>query len=110
MGSSLGGGFRPVGPARRPFGPTGIPSIGVPGTGVMPTTKRGSGGDDIMTERPMGERMARPMQFKKGGKVKRTGWAKVHKGEVIKTAGHALGGGKKKKKSKKSKSKVKRKK
>jgi len=27
--------------------------------------------------------MAHPMQYKKGGKVKKGGWAKVHKGEVV---------------------------
>lgn len=30
--------------------------------------------------------LARPMMYKKGGKVKKTGWAIVHKGEEIKVA------------------------
>jgi len=39
--------------------------------------------------------MAHPMQYKKGGKVKKGGWAKVHKGEVVVPKGKAakmLGG------------------
>lgn len=32
---------------------------------------------------PMGGRLASPSTFKKGGKVKKTGWAKVHKGEKV---------------------------
>jgi hypothetical protein len=45
-----------------------------------------------------GVRMAMPATFKKGGRVKKTGWAKVHKGETILTKGAsaALGAGAKK--------------
>jgi hypothetical protein len=56
--------------------------------------------------------MAMPSAFKKGGKVKKTGWAKVHKGERVIPAGaaaRAMGGKKKTKvpKTKKAKAKVK---
>jgi hypothetical protein len=56
--------------------------------------------------------LARPMMYKKGGKVKKTGWAIVHKGEKIKPAGAAANamGGKKKKapKTKRAKAKIKK--
>jgi len=39
--------------------------------------------------------MAFPASFKHGGIVKKTGWAKVHKGEHITPAARALGAGKK---------------
>jgi hypothetical protein len=58
-----------------------------------------------------GVRMALPATFRRGGRVKRTGWAKVHKGEHILTKGAAasLGAGKKKApKSPRAKSKVKK--
>lgn len=43
--------------------------------------------------------LAEPMKFKKGGKVKKTGWAVVHKGErVIPAAARAMGGPKKRNK------------
>lgn len=45
--------------------------------------------------------LARPSSFKKGGKVEKTGYAKVHKGEVIVPAEDAMSS--KKKSSKKSK-------
>lgn len=43
-------------------------------------------------------RMALPATFRRGGRVKRTGFAKVHKGEVVvpaKAVAAALGAGKK---------------
>jgi hypothetical protein len=41
--------------------------------------------------------MALPATFRRGGRVKRTGWAKVHKGEKVIPAGaRSLGAGKKK--------------
>jgi hypothetical protein len=52
---------------------------------------------------------ALPPAFQKGGRVKRTGWAKVHKGErVVPAAASALGAGKKRSypKSKRAKTKV----
>jgi hypothetical protein len=49
-----------------------------------------------------GVRMARPATFRLGGRVKRTGWAKVHKGEkVIPAAAASMGAGKKKVKPRK---------
>jgi hypothetical protein len=46
--------------------------------------------------------LAQPTSFKKGGKVKKSGWAKVHKGEkVITAAGRVMGGRKKKARRKK---------
>lgn len=50
--------------------------------------------------------LAKPSSFKKGGKVEKTGYAKVHKGEVIVPADEVMSSEKKhKKSSKKSKSK-----
>jgi len=45
-------------------------------------------------------RLARPSAYKKGGKVKRSGWAKVHKGERILRAKQVLGGKRRKPKRK----------
>ena len=43
-----------------------------------------------------GLRMAQPATFRHGGRVKRTGMAKVHKGETVVTAAQsAMGAGKK---------------
>ena len=67
----------------------------------MPGRSRWSGGPVSKT----GDGYAQPTYFKKGGKVEKTGWAKVHKGETIKpaknAAGRAMGGKKAKKKGKK---------
>lgn len=48
-----------------------------------------------------GARMALPPTFRRGGRVKRTGWAKVHKGEHVLTKGaaEAMGAGKSRKKA-----------
>ena len=74
------------------------PSIGIGGTtsAEVPPQARP----------PAPSAMARPMMFKKGGKVKKTGWAIVHKGETVmaeekkggkkKAAGKKKGGSKKK--------------
>lgn len=44
-----------------------------------------------------GVRMALPATFRRGGRVKRTGWAKVHKGEtVVPAAAASMGAGKSK--------------
>jgi hypothetical protein len=40
--------------------------------------------------------LAEPQTFKKGGKVRKSGWAKVHKGEIVSAAGRVMGGKKKK--------------
>ncbi len=37
------------------------------------------------------DKMASPKSFKKGGKVKKSGYARVHKDEVVLTAGQAKG-------------------
>lgn len=42
-------------------------------------------------------RLAEPSSYKKGGRVKKSGWAKVHKGERIVVAGKILGKGKRNK-------------
>lgn len=48
-----------------------------------------------------GARMALPATFRRGGRVKRTGFAKVHKGEtVVPAAATAMGAGKKKARAK----------
>jgi hypothetical protein len=53
--------------------------------------------------------IAYPMSFKKGGRVKKTGWAKVHKGERVIPAGAAgVMGGKAYPKGKRAKRKVKK--
>lgn len=61
--------------------------------------------------------LASPMSFKKGGKVKKTGWAKVHAGETITPAknppkggaANAMGGPKAKvPKTKRAKAKIKK--
>jgi Family of unknown function (DUF6496) len=41
-----------------------------------------------------GVRMAVPSAFRRGGRVERTGWAKVHKGETVLPAAEGLGKGK----------------
>lgn len=65
--------------------------------------------------RPVGVRgvpvLARPSFFKKGGKVKKTGWAKVHKGETVVPAKHEgtrriMSSGKKKTKKRSSQKRV----
>jgi hypothetical protein len=88
----------PIAIARPAFGGSG----GAPGIGGVRFNPVGT------PARPAG--MAVPRTFKKGGVVRETGWAKVHKGEkVIPAAGRAMGGKKKKKvKSKKGKAKVKK--
>jgi hypothetical protein len=58
-----------------------------------------------------GSPLAQPASFKKGGKVKKTGWAKVHKGETVIPKKHdgiknILGGKKRKAKSKASKKRI----
>ena len=45
--------------------------------------------------------LAQPSSFNRGGKVKKTGWAKVHKGEKITAAGRVMGGKKRKARRKK---------
>jgi len=45
--------------------------------------------------------LAQPSSFKRGGKVRKTGWAKVHKGEKITAAGRVMGGKKRKARRKK---------
>ncbi len=84
----------PVAPVRGPFRPRAV----ISGGGYNPTGTTGLTGPD---------HVAMPSSFKKGGKVKKTGWAKVHKGEKIIPAGAAAKqmGGKKKKKSKKKRKK-----
>jgi hypothetical protein len=75
-------------------GPIGrLPRV-VPGGGAIPTTMRTGGG-------------AIP-SLKKGGKVKRTGVYKLHKGERVVSAARVLGAGKKSKpwRSKKGQSKI----
>jgi len=54
--------------------------------------------EQYRVERP--RRLARPSEYSKGGKVKRTGWAKVHKGERILRAAQVLGRKRRKKKRK----------
>lgn len=54
-----------------------------------------------------GARMALPATFRRGGRVKRTGWAKVHKGEVVVPAAAAsMGAGKKKTRAKRKMAKT----
>lgn len=48
-------------------------------------------------------RLARPSEYKKGGTVKRTGWAKVHKGERVLTKRAATVLGKSRRKRRKAK-------
>ena len=63
-----------------------------------PDYARGDPGPDanVHSRRPFtpegAEALARPKEFKKGGIVRKTGWAKVHKGEKIVPA-NALGKG-----------------
>lgn len=56
-------------------------------------------------EKPItGLQMAIPRTFRHGGRVKRGGWAKLHKGErVIPARARALGAGKKRRTKRKSK-------
>jgi hypothetical protein len=49
-----------------------------------------------------GAERARPSSFKKGGKVLKSGWAKVHKGERITPAAAGLGKGKRRRKKRKT--------
>ena len=49
---------------------------------------------------------AKPSSFKKGGKVRKTGVAKVHKGEIVLTASEAKSCAKSKKRGKKSNRKI----
>lgn len=44
---------------------------------------------DIGKIAPTGDLKAKPSSFKKGGKVRRSGMAKVHKGEIVLTAAQA---------------------
>ncbi len=85
----------PVAPVRGPFRPRAV----ISGGGYNPSGLVGP--DRVDTG------LAMPSAFKKGGKVKKTGWAKVHKGEKIIPAGAAANkmGGKKKKSKKKKKGK-----
>lgn len=97
--NGAGGGFGVVGtPAPRSNTPMG--------------TRTGFGGAPRPSPRFGDMRLASPSSFKKGGKVKKTGWAKVHKGERITPAGAAANamGGKKKKapKTKRAKNKIKK--
>lgn len=83
-------------------GPGAIMGGGSTGGGMRRT---GSGYQGAME----GVDLARPSHFKKGGKVKKTGMAKVHKGEVVLTASRAKKVlGKKSVKSAKGKAKVKK--
>ena len=54
----------------------------------------------VATGSPVVRDMAMPRSFKKGGKVKKTGWAKVHKGETVVPAKSPLSGGRRKSKTK----------
>lgn len=83
----------PLGPEKP--GPEGKPKP-VLGAPARPVTTR-------KTITP-GVRMALPATLRRGGRVKRTGWAKVHKGEkVIPAAAASMGAGKTKIKPRKKK-------
>lgn len=58
--------------------------------------KKKSKGKSDLIKQPTPTKVANPGEFKKGGKVKRTGIAKVHAGEVVLTAKQAKKYGKKK--------------
>ena len=81
-------GLRSFSPARR------VPGVGLAGGGAVPATQITGGG-------------AIP-SLKKGGKVKKTGTYRLHKGERVVSAAKVLGKGKKSKpwKSKKGQSKI----
>ena len=53
------------------------------------------GGIGAAKKKKNGPKMASPNSFKEGGKVKKTGQALVHKGELVLTAQEAKGRGKK---------------
>ena len=110
---AYGGGFSGMPAPRTPAyggGFSGRPAPRTPSIRAPWPVTPGSLGDRPM---PSGEEgIARPVSFKKGGKVKKTGWAKVHKGERVipaNAAGRTMGGKKKKApKTKRAKAKIKK--